>query len=295
MYGYQISKGKEMEIVAQVYDWKITRTELDFEVTRVKKEYPQKDSSDVKDQAIKQLIDRYLLMQEAMLHDIGIADEEFEQALMDLLEGLEDEETSILFNQPDRHEQIELILKSNLIVHKYIKTLDIVHPEITEDMLYEFYLEHKDFFRKKEEVRISHILIKGNDEAALKRIWEIRNSIKTMQDFINFSKCESHCPSGANCGDLGYFPRGRMIPAMEKVAFSLMVNDISQPFETKSGYHILMVTDRKTKQIIPFEAIRDCLSESLREIEEEIAKSRILADIRARYKDAIRIFDNAFE
>lgn len=284
-----------MEIIAQVYDWKITRTELDFEESRVRNEYPESDYSEVRDLAIKQLTDRYLLMKEAINQGVKIEDEEFEQALMDLLEGLDGDETSVLFDRSGRQEQIECVLKSNLIIHKYIQTLDIIQQDITDDMLYQFYLDHKDFFCKKEEVRVSHILIKGHDEASLKRIQEIRNSIKTVNDFINFSMCESQCPSGVNCGDLGYFPRGRMIPAMEKVAFSLMVNDISQPFETKSGYHILMVTDRKTKQTIPFEAIRDCLIESLREIEEEIAKSRILAEIRARNKDAVRIFDNAFQ
>lgn len=284
-----------MDIIAQVYDWKITRTELDFEEYRVKQNYPLTDPKDLRDLAIKQLTDRYLLMQEAIMHGITISDDEFEQELMDLLDATDDSESSVLIERNGRQEQIERVLKSNLIIHKYIQTLDVCRQEITEDMLYQFYLERKDFFTQEEEVRVSHILIKSHDEASLRRIQEIRDSIKTARDFADFCKCDSQCPSGVNFGDLGFFPRGRMVPQMEKVAFTLKVNDISQPFETKYGYHILMVTDRKTRHTIPFEEIRDCLIDSLREIEEEIAKSRILTEIRERSKDAVRIFDNAFK
>ncbi len=284
-----------MEIIAQVCDWNITRTELDFEEYRIRQNYPSVEPADLRDLAIKQLTDRYLLMQEALRHGITISDEEFEQALLELLDTTDDSESSVLFDRSGRQEQIERVLKSNLIIHKYIQTLDVCSQDISDDMLYQFYLERKEFFTQEEEVRVSHILIKGHDEASLKRVQEIRNSIKTAKDFINLSVCDSQCPSGVNCGDLGYFPRGRMVPQMEKVAFSLKVNDISQPFETKYGYHILMVTDRKTKHTIPFEEIRDSLIDSLREIEEEIAKSRILTEIRERSKDAVRIFDNAFQ
>lgn len=284
-----------MEIVAKIFDWEITRTELDFELTRVEKLYPEAYSAEIKTFAIENLVDRYLLLHEALNHGITISDEEFELALLEMCDLVDAPGTAVLVNREGREQQIERILKSNLIIHKFIHTHDICQKEITEDMLYKFYQEHHDFFCQKEEVRTSHILIKSHDEAARQRIQQIRDSIRTTQDFTDFSMCDSQCPSGVKCGDLGFFPRGRMIPEIEKVAFKLNVNDISQPFHTKFGYHILMVTDRKTKHTIPFEQIRDDLRESLKEFEEEIARSRILAEIRERDKDAVRIFDNAFK
>lgn len=284
-----------MEIVALVYDWKITKTELDFEKNRVKALYPGSSSSEIKAFAMNELVDRYLLMQEAINHGFSITEEEFEEAMFNLLDHIENPDTSVLVNRIDRGEQIERVLRSNLVINKYIQSLELLNQDDTEDKLYKLYQDRQDFFSKKEEVRASHILIKGNDEAARLRIQSIRDSINTIDDFVSLSMCESQCPSGLNCGDLGYFPRGRMIPEMENVAFSMNVNEISQPFQTKYGYHILMVTDKKTEQIISFEEIKDSLCESLMVIEEEIARTRILAEIRERSKDEIQIFNHAFE
>lgn len=284
-----------MDVIAQVFNWKITRTELDFEESRVKKLYPEAEASEIRNYALSQLVDRYLLMQEAINHGISITEEEFEEALFILLEDMDAPETSVLLNRNDRGEQIERVLRSTLIIHKYISTLDVFNQTITKAKLQQFYTDRSEFFSQKDEVRASHILIKGDSETAQTRIQQIRDSIKNVEDFIAFSRCESDCPSGTNCGDLGYFPRGRMIPKIEKVAFSLKVNEISQPFQTKFGYHILMVTDIRTKHTIPFEEIKDCLSDSLKDIEEEITKTRILAEIRERSENAVQIFDNAFE
>jgi hypothetical protein len=284
-----------MEIVAQVYNWKITKTELDFEENLVKSQFPDAEISEIRDYAISRIIDRYLLMNEAINSGICINDDEFEEALLDMMELIESPEASVLVNRNGRGEQIEMVVKTNLIVKKYLDSLTNCNFPIDEDKLYKFYLDRKDYFYKDDEVRASHILVKGKDESALCRIREIRDKILTPQDFINLCVNISECPSGTNCGDLGYFPRGRMIPEIERVAYSLQVNEISEPFMTKYGFHILMVTDRKEKTTIPFEQIKDSLRESLVDIEKELTFSRILAEIHSRSKDAITLFEHAFE
>ena len=77
-----------MEIVAQVFDWKITKTELDFEENQIKKQFPEIAHSDIRICAIHQLIDRYLLMHEAINHGICINDDELEDAMFDLLDNI---------------------------------------------------------------------------------------------------------------------------------------------------------------------------------------------------------------
>lgn len=284
-----------MEIVAQVFDWMITKTELDFEEKLIRHQYPDAEPTEIRAFAISQLVDRYLLMQEAINRGICINDEEFEDAMFDMIDCLETPETSVLVNRLDRGEQIERVLKSNLYIRKYLESINAVDNIITDNKLYQFYQDRKDFFFKEEEVRASHILMKGTDQQTYEKMLKIRDCINCASDFAQVSLCNSECPSGMNCGDLGYFPRGRMIKEIEQVAFSLQVNEISQPFKTRYGYHILMVTDKKGKQSIPFEQIKDCLKESLIDIEEEIAVNRILADLRKRCQNNIQIFDHAFQ
>jgi parvulin-like peptidyl-prolyl isomerase len=284
-----------MDIVAQVFDWKITKTELEFEENKLRNKFIEADSAEIRAFAITQLIDRFLLMQEAINNGIKLDDEEFEDALFMLLDDIETPEASVLVNRSDRGEQIERMLKSDLIIQKYLNSIEANSKEYSDEKLHQFYLDRIEFFCKETEVRASHILIKGNDDEALKRINKIRDCIFTPEDFASVSLINSECPSGVNCGDLGFFPKGRMDSEIDKVAFSLGVNEISPPFKTKHGYHILMVTDKKEKQAIPFEQIKDCLKESLKEIEEEITVARILNDAREKSKNSITIFDHAFQ
>jgi hypothetical protein len=47
-------------------------------------------------------------------------------------------------------------------------------------------------------------------------------------------------------GDLGYFRRGQMEPALEDAAFSLPIGKVSQPVRTPYGWHLLEPIERDT-------------------------------------------------
>ena len=49
----------------------------------------------------------------------------------------------------------------------------------------------------------------------------------------------SDCSSGEQGGSLGEFGKGMMVKSFEDVAFSLEINEISEPFESEFGYHIV--------------------------------------------------------
>ena len=55
--------------------------------------------------------------------------------------------------------------------------------------------------------------------------------------------------SAASGGKLGYFVRGSLFPEYEEVAFSLSPGDISDPFKTAVGYHIVLLEDRVGEKI----------------------------------------------
>jgi parvulin-like peptidyl-prolyl isomerase len=69
-------------------------------------------------------------------------------------------------------------------------------------------------------------------------------------DFAKLAKQYSQDPgSAANGGDLGYFAKGKMVPAFEEAAFALKVGETSKPIRTVYGYHIIKVTDIKDGQV----------------------------------------------
>lgn len=89
-------------------------------------------------------------------------------------------------------------------------------------------------------VRASHLLVKTEEEAK-----KLREEILAGTPFADVAAKVSMCPSGVNGGDLGFFGKGQMVREFEEVAFSLPVNEVSQPIKTQFGWHLLVVTDQK--------------------------------------------------
>ena len=130
-------------------------------------------------------------------------------------------------------------------------------------------------------VKASHILIKGTDEESLLKVKKIRAMINSPEDFIREAESCSDCPSSCQCGDLGYFTRGKMVKDFEDLAFSLQINEISQPVKTQFGYHIIMVTDHRKSKTASFEEVKEALKKRLQQIDSELQLIRHLKELRA--------------
>ncbi|WP_299837152.1 peptidylprolyl isomerase [uncultured Tenacibaculum sp.] len=112
----------------------------------------------------------------------------------------------------------------------------------------------KDAYQRTiEEVRASHILVaytKKNgkkDSIVLKeKIQKARQRILNGESFEKVAREVSDDPSAKiNAGDLGYFSAFRMVYQFEDAAYNTKLGEVSEPFETRFGYHILKVTDKR--------------------------------------------------
>jgi len=102
-----------------------------------------------------------------------------------------------------------------------------------------------------EQMKIRHILITPNeiidDETAKQRLEEARNQIQSGEDFGELAKLLSDDPGSANSGgDMGWRGPGTFVPEFEEVANNLELSVISEPFQSRFGWHILEVVDRRT-------------------------------------------------
>jgi peptidyl-prolyl cis-trans isomerase D len=82
-----------------------------------------------------------------------------------------------------------------------------------------------------------------NDYATVKRdIDDIYNMVLRGDDFGKLAKDYSEDPgSAAQNGSLGSFGKGQMVPEFEQTAFSMQPGQVSKPFKTQFGWHILKV------------------------------------------------------
>ena len=80
---------------------------------------------------------------------------------------------------------------------------------------------------------------------AKQQLTAVRQSIVSGEStFSDAAGKHSDSPSGKDAGDLGQFAyKGRMPQALTQVAFQLKTGDVSEPFESPFGVHILTVTE----------------------------------------------------
>ena len=118
------------------------------------------------------------------------------------------------------------------------------------------------------EVHAAHILkmtrdLPENQVAAQKHsIDSIYNVLTAGADFAEVARAESQDPGSArNGGDLGWFGGGVMVAEFDSVAFALADGEISHPFATSFGYHIIKRYDHRGVE--PFDQAREKLMASM--------------------------------
>ncbi len=99
-----------------------------------------------------------------------------------------------------------------------------------------------------------HILIKTSEvvspENAKQTIDSIYNRLKAGDDFATLASTYSNDPGSArDGGSLGWVSPGMMVPEFEKLMQSSPVNEISKPFQTQFGWHILQVTGTRQQDM----------------------------------------------
>lgn len=102
--------------------------------------------------------------------------------------------------------------------------------------------------------RVRHILITPNeirsDAEAKAKIEQLYERIVGGDDFAEIAKSNSDDPvSAIDGGDLNWVSPGQMVPAFEQNMLNAKVGQITPPFRSKFGWHILEVTDEREQDI----------------------------------------------
>lgn len=141
------------------------------------------------------------------------------------------------------------------------------------DLLYEYYMSHREDFRQEEQVKASHILLplEGDSPQEREDVFEkalrLKAELEEGADFGLFARMYSEDPgTKEKSGDLGFFGRGQMVPPFEETAFSLNIGEISDPVETQFGVHIIKVTDKKEEKTQPFDEVKHRIDARLKSI-----------------------------
>jgi hypothetical protein len=178
-------------------------------------------------------------------------------------------------------------------VSNMLQWASYVKGHLNDDELKRYYESNRDFFDQVT-VRASHIVLRvpmaageADRQAARVRMQALRQEIAAGRlDFAEAARKNSQCPSSAQGGDLGYFPRKFAVEeTFARAAFTLKVGEVSDVVQTDYGFHLIKVTDRKQGMTSTF----DKLKEEVREVAMEEMRQGLLAQQRKNSKVEIML------
>lgn len=156
--------------------------------------------------------------------------------------------------------------------------------QLPPDEVAAYYQAHRKDFRAPERAKVMYVLFPKEAtprdlEQAGERIREVHQealmpgaSFDTLA--INYSEDPGSAGKG---GDLGWFGRGQMVPGFDSAAFALRPGQMSKPFRTDYGWHIVRVDSARTEQGKPLVKARHILIQ-FKPSEETLADLRTRAE-----------------
>jgi peptidyl-prolyl cis-trans isomerase SurA len=101
------------------------------------------------------------------------------------------------------------------------------------------------------QIHLRHILMKPNelddDETVRQKLGKLRDRILKGEEFAGIASTASEDPGSApDGGDLGWAGPGTFVPEFDQAIAELKINEISEPFKTRYGWHIVQMLGTRT-------------------------------------------------
>jgi peptidyl-prolyl cis-trans isomerase C len=250
--------------------------ELEIHLERVSRQGRQLSDDQLttlKKDVLEGLIEREILFQESQKTGIKIQDQAVDEQLAAIKKRFpsEAEYNNALSKMNLSEAEVKTQVARGLAIRELIDQQITSKIEITDEESKAFYDGNLQLFKQPEQVKASHILIKVDAAAtdaqkaeARKKIDAVQQKLKDGGDFAELAKEYSEGPSNSRGGDLGYFKRGQMVKPF----------DDSDIVETRFGYHIIKVYDKKPEQTLAYADVKDQLNQQLKQekVEKEATK-----------------------
>ncbi len=182
------------------------------------------------------------------------------------------------------------------------EVLDIIESQKPKFLLDELYkkeilpntkvtdAEIESFYEKlKEEIHISHIIV-DRQELADSLYEAITNGADFDQLARDFSLDQSTARLG---GDLGWIRWGRLLDSFQDVVFKMSREQISKPFETESGWHIVRLNEKRESNPGPYEDLKPMLRSQIQSRKQQNTMDSYLDGLEEKYD--VELNDEVYE
>ena len=257
----------------------------------------QKQLQEVRNLALRDLIDRQLIVQAFKEEKLSLPDYFVEQRVNDIIrenfggdrntfiKTLQAQNYSLSQFRKDEYEKIIV----QAMRGKNVKPNTIASPA----KIQEYYNKHRDLFTSKEEVKLRMIMIpskasEGNAASQKAMAEEILGKVASGADFARMAQMYSEDSTRDQGGDWGWIERKTLAPELEKVAFNLPVKKASHIVELGGNYYILRIDEKRGGVTKSLAEVRSEIEKRINQEESQRLQENWIAGL--RQKAAIRTF-----
>ena len=245
----------------------------------------------VRELALKDLIDRRLIIQAFKKESYQIPDHIVDQRVHDIIRESfgGDRNTFVKTLEAQNYslgefkeKEMERIIVQAMRSHN-VKTNYIISPPKIED----FYRKHRDLFTTKEEIKLRMIMISGqkdtgNAQAQKALAEEVLGRLASGAEFEQTAQLYSEDSTKENGGDWGWIQRNTLAAALEKFAFNMPVGRISSLIDYAGNYYILKVEDKRGGTTKSLAEARGDIEKKLIQDEAQQIQERWIASLREK-------------
>jgi len=255
---FACKKEDDSKVLVTINEDKITMTEFNKELDKIPMNMKMMVATESgKKNFLDRLIIKKLLLKEAEKNNIE-QDKEFQNRLTEIKEQL----------------VIESLLKKKLTSG----------ANITDEALQKYYDDNKEKFRKEREINTRHIILKSPEEAK-----QVKDKLAAGEDFSELAKKYSIDPNAkVTGGEVGFHPKGTLLPEYEAAAFKLTkVGQTSPVTKTQFGYHIIRLEGIKPPQYVPFAEVKEFIKQQLVQEKQKEVLDKYIEDLKKGSKITI--------
>jgi parvulin-like peptidyl-prolyl isomerase len=252
---------------------------LEEEAALVKSEValtPQQMTS-LKEEVLNRLIDEKVMLQRARELSLTVNDTETEARIGEIKKDYSTESFDSLFgNGGIDYPAWKKSLQKRMLLEKIIAQDVNAKIQVTDKEAELYFNANRKLYVSARRVRVAQIVIRDRDraEGILKRL-------KAGEDFGKVARADSIGPEAERGGDLGFFERGVMPEAIDRVVFSLPAGKLSRVVRSPYGFHIFKVLEKEETRGRNFAEVKEWVRAELRKAKEAEGYERWIEGLKA--------------
>ena len=299
------------QVIAVIDGEPYTLTNLgNYSKTKMGREFPTGDLNQINPddrQVLEQFITDKLLESEIREAGIKVSDEDVEQYIEQIKAKnrlTDDDLKTALQREGQTLASYRASVKSELEKTEIINRQVRAKVNITNEDVERYYKLNASKYHGEERARIRHILLSLPEnaspdavQAAQAKAADLYKRIKAGEDFGTLASEFSEGAGRADGGDIGWVKRGTLIAGLEEVAFvKLSVGQVSAPFRTSMGIHIVKLEARETGNVLPLSAVASQIKDELyaKALNERFAKW-LKTDLRRKHRVDVKLAGVVFK